>query len=159
MGAGDSLKSFDLQECGEEELATLESTAQVAAVDDGPSQARVAGFGVAVFLGANAISCAVGGFQLIKRTDLFKKAEEIKEQVSIEELGMILGAPTGVTKILMSTAPLSPTLNIGRKIAVRLAIAMVGSAAGATIGALVGFELALVYSGCGYISAYLLSSD
>ena len=42
MKTGDSLEDFGLSECGEEELATLEETAQVAAVDGGPSQAKVA---------------------------------------------------------------------------------------------------------------------
>ena len=42
VNIGDSLEDFDLPDCGEKELATLAQIAQVAAVYDGPSQARVA---------------------------------------------------------------------------------------------------------------------
>ena len=42
MSVSDSLEDFGLSKCGEEELAALAQTAQVAAVDGGPSQAKVA---------------------------------------------------------------------------------------------------------------------
>ena len=42
MKTGDSLEDFGLSECREEELAALAQTAQVVAVEGGPSQAKTA---------------------------------------------------------------------------------------------------------------------
>ena len=67
MKAEDSLEDFGFPECGEEELAQLESAVQVVSVDDGPSQARVAALPVVpasyVLAGAGLGSCGLGVYE------------------------------------------------------------------------------------------------
>ena len=69
MSTGDSLEDFGLPACGEEELAVIEHTAQVAAVEGGPSQAKTAAgavfqaiaFTIGGAVGGGVGSCAFGG--------------------------------------------------------------------------------------------------
>ena len=61
MNVGDSLEDFGLSACGEEELAILAQAAQVAAVENGPSQAKVAGGPLLPLVGVAAVAgCSVG---------------------------------------------------------------------------------------------------
>ena len=64
MSAGDSLEDLGLPACGEDELAVIEHTAQVAAVEGGPSQAKTAAFVIASYVAGGvaggALGCAAG---------------------------------------------------------------------------------------------------
>ena len=82
MNVGDSLEDFGLSACGEEELATLEHTAQVAAVEGGPSQAKVAAAVVPVLIGLGAgVSCTYGLYKSAFVDDTPKSDKKIMEEL------------------------------------------------------------------------------
>ena len=85
MNVGDSFKDFGLSACGSEELATLRASAQVAAIEDGPSQAKVAAI-VPVLTGIGAVvGCGYGFYR-----SAFIRTEKTEDEIGAEVLQEII---------------------------------------------------------------------
>ena len=80
MNVGDSLEDFGLSACGEEELATLEHTAQVAAIEGGPSQAKVAAVMPALIGIGAAVGCGYGVYKSAFIDDKYRAKRKTTER-------------------------------------------------------------------------------
>ena len=180
MSAGDSLEDFGLPECGEEELAVLEQTAPVAAVEDGPSQANVAVAGAAVAavrglaklrsslglagsfsLGGTVLSsagyCVAGGVQATadaekEKANAFTLRDADSERQAAEFKMMISAVIIGLG--LGMTGGFSKKL--GRNFLGRSLASLGGGFTGLFVGA---FAFPYIYFSCESGATYFLDSD